>query len=60
MFLGGAQNVRCGFSRAMVGLLQEEGIAFDSFDILSDNQVRVRVLSVCDAVAVRARLIDRW
>lgn len=23
----------------MVGILQEEGIAFDSFDILSDNQV---------------------
>ena len=25
----------------MVGILQEEGIAFDSFDILSDNEVCV-------------------
>ena len=31
---------RCGFSRQAVQLLQDEHIAFGSFDILSDNDVR--------------------
>lgn len=31
---------RCGFSRRIVGLLQEEGVAFGSFDILQDPEVR--------------------
>lgn len=34
------QNVRCGFSRQAVELLRTEGIPFDWFDILSDNEVR--------------------
>ena len=31
---------RCGFSRQIVELLQEESIHFSSFDILSDDEVR--------------------
>ncbi|CAB9502018.1 Glutaredoxin 3 [Seminavis robusta] len=31
---------RCGFSRQIVGLLEEEKIPFGSFDILSDEDVR--------------------
>eukprot|EP00049_Salpingoeca_infusionum_P017989 m.355290 g.355290 ORF g.355290 m.355290 type:complete len:214 (-) comp17213_c0_seq1:2565-3206(-) len=37
---GSPDEPRCGFSRTMVGLLKETGIEFDSFDILSDNDVR--------------------
>lgn len=31
---------QCGFSRTLVGLLREEGIGFESFDILEDQDVR--------------------
>ena len=31
---------RCGFSRQMVQLLEDEGISYGSFDILTDNTVR--------------------
>lgn len=31
---------RCGFSRQMVEMLEEEGISYGSFDILTDNTVR--------------------
>merc|ERR1719460_470343 len=31
---------RCGFSRKIVAILQDEKIKFSSFDILTDNQVR--------------------
>lgn len=31
---------QCGFSRTLVHMLREESIAFDSFDILSDEQIR--------------------
>jgi Grx4 family monothiol glutaredoxin len=31
---------KCGFSRELVALLQEHEVAFDSFDILQDEQVR--------------------
>uniref|UniRef100_A0A7S3L5Z3 Glutaredoxin n=1 Tax=Amphora coffeiformis TaxID=265554 RepID=A0A7S3L5Z3_9STRA len=31
---------RCGFSRQMVQLLEDEGISYGSFDILTDNAVR--------------------
>lgn len=37
---GNPSQPRCGFSRSIVGLLQEEGIEFDSFDILTDEDVR--------------------
>lgn len=31
---------RCGFSKKIVALLRDQGIEFDSFDILEDNAVR--------------------
>lgn len=31
---------RCGFSRQICQILEEQGIAFDAFDILSDEEVR--------------------
>lgn len=31
---------RCGFSRQIVEILNEQGISFDAFDILSDEEVR--------------------
>lgn len=37
---GEPETVHCGFSKAMVNILREEGIEFDSFDIFSDNAVR--------------------
>jgi glutaredoxin-related protein len=30
----------CGFSRTTVDLLQQEGVTFDTYDILGDNEVR--------------------
>jgi len=46
LFLGGlvaagfAGGPECGFSRRVVAALQEEGVTFGSFDILSDEAVR--------------------
>lgn len=41
VFIKGTPDApRCGFSRTLVGLLREEGISFDSFDILEDQDVR--------------------
>lgn len=40
---GNATTPRCGFSREMVALLNKNQIKFDSFDILTDNAVRVRL-----------------
>jgi Grx4 family monothiol glutaredoxin len=37
---GSPQEPRCGFSRQIVQLLEEEGVVFDSFDIMGDNAVR--------------------
>ncbi|XP_077455289.1 glutaredoxin 3 [Stigmatopora argus] len=37
---GTAQEPRCGFSRQMVALLRERNVAFSTFDILSDEEVR--------------------
>lgn len=44
---GSPAEPKCGFSRTIVGLLQTEHIAFSSFDILSDEQVRqgLKILS---------------
>ena len=33
-------NEKCGFSRTIVALLNDHGVAFDAFDILSDEDVR--------------------
>eukprot|EP00730_Choanoeca_flexa_P001729 TRINITY_DN10758_c0_g1_i3.p2 TRINITY_DN10758_c0_g1~~TRINITY_DN10758_c0_g1_i3.p2 ORF type:complete len:325 (+),score=109.64 TRINITY_DN10758_c0_g1_i3:44-1018(+) len=41
LFMKGTPEApRCGFSRTMVGLLQEEGVEFGHYDILGDNEVR--------------------
>ncbi|KAL7558233.1 hypothetical protein ACA910_016113 [Epithemia clementina (nom. ined.)] len=41
LFMKGAPSApRCGFSRQIMELLQEEQIPFGSFDILTDEQVR--------------------
>lgn len=37
---GNANEPRCGFSRKMVDILQSAGVQFDTFDILSDEEVR--------------------
>ena len=37
---GSPANERCGFSRTIVALLREHAVTFDSFDILTDNDVR--------------------
>jgi len=37
---GNPSAPKCGFSSKIVQLLQSEGVAFDSFDILTDNEVR--------------------
>jgi len=41
LFMKGSPDTpQCGFSRKMVALLEKEGVAFDSFDILKDDTVR--------------------
>lgn len=37
---GSPQEPKCGFSKKTVALLRDHQIAFSSFDILSDDQVR--------------------
>ncbi|GMT12467.1 hypothetical protein PFISCL1PPCAC_3764, partial [Pristionchus fissidentatus] len=37
---GDPQTPRCGFSRTIVGMLNDSNVAFGSFDILSDDDVR--------------------
>ena len=41
LFMKGTPDApRCGFSRQTVAILQEQGVAFEHFDILSDESVR--------------------
>lgn len=37
---GNPDTPKCGFSRQIVGILKEQGVAFDTFDILEDDEVR--------------------
>ncbi|KAJ8464884.1 hypothetical protein OPV22_027436 [Ensete ventricosum] len=37
---GGPEEPKCGFSRKVIEILQQEKVAFESFDILSDDEVR--------------------
>ena len=37
---GDRDGPKCGFSRTMVGILNEESIAYSTFDILEDEEVR--------------------
>jgi Grx4 family monothiol glutaredoxin len=41
LFMKGTPSApQCGFSNKIVGILQKEGIAFSSFNILADEEVR--------------------
>ena len=47
LFMKGIPSApRCGFSRQMVALLQEENIDYGSFDILSDENVRCTMFDI--------------
>ncbi len=37
---GSPSSPKCGFSQTLVALLNKEGVAFDHFDILTDEEVR--------------------
>ncbi|TPX34859.1 hypothetical protein SmJEL517_g02636 [Synchytrium microbalum] len=37
---GDPSQPKCGFSRQIVGILNEQDVAFESFDILTDDEVR--------------------
>jgi Grx4 family monothiol glutaredoxin len=37
---GDRHSPKCGFSRTMVGILNDEGIKYSTFDILEDDEVR--------------------
>jgi len=37
---GNRTEPRCGFSRTLVGILNETGLSYETFDILSDEEVR--------------------
>ena len=39
---------QCGFSAEVVRILKEEGISFESFDILSDEEIRQGVKEYSD------------
>ncbi|XP_071089371.1 glutaredoxin-3-like [Haliotis cracherodii] len=41
LFMKGQPDApRCGFSKTTVAILGETGVKYDTFDILSDNEVR--------------------
>ena len=37
---GSPESPKCGFSRTIVDILNDEGIKFSTFDILTDEEVR--------------------
>lgn len=37
---GSPSDPQCGFSRKIVGILKDNKVKFDSFDILTDDEVR--------------------
>ena len=44
LFMKGSPDApRCGFSKKVVAALQQDGITFGSFDILSDEEVRYKL-----------------
>ncbi|KAH6901266.1 thioredoxin [Coprinopsis sp. MPI-PUGE-AT-0042] len=45
---GDPQTPRCGFSRKIVALLQEQKVEFTTFDILSDERVRQALKTIND------------
>jgi Grx4 family monothiol glutaredoxin len=49
LFMKGNRDVpRCGFSRTMIGLLNEAKIAYETFDILSDKGIRRGIKTYSD------------
>ena len=49
LFMKGTRDEpRCGFSRKVVGALADAGVAFETFDILSDEEVRQGLKSFSD------------
>ena len=45
---GSPSEPRCGFSKQIVAILNEEGIQFSSFDILADEEVRAGLKTYSD------------
>lgn len=45
---GSPEQPKCGFSRKIVGILQEQNISFSSFDILTDEEVRAGLKEFSD------------
>lgn len=37
---GDPETPKCGFSRTLIGMLNETGLSYDTFDILTDDEVR--------------------
>ena len=49
LFMKGLPSApRCGFSRQMVEILDKEGVSYDSFNILEDNDVRQGLKKLSD------------
>lgn len=49
LFMKGSPDApRCGFSRKIVALLNDQGVKFSHFDILSDESVRANLKVVND------------
>ena len=45
---GSPETPKCGFSRSIVELLRKGGVAFSSFDILTDEEVRAGLKTFSD------------
>ena len=45
---GSPETPKCGFSRSTVELLRKGGVAFSSFDILTDEEVRAGLKTFSD------------
>lgn len=49
LFMKGSPDTpKCGFSRSIVELLRKGGVAFSSFDILTDEEVRAGLKTFSD------------
>ena len=45
---GSPDSPQCGFSRAMVGILGQQGVQYSHFNILSDNHLRDAIKQYSD------------
>ncbi|KAJ7680065.1 glutaredoxin [Mycena rosella] len=55
---GDPATPRCGFSRKIVALLQERGVAFSTFDILEDEDVRQGLKALNDWPTFPQLIVD--